>query len=120
MRLTKHRQEILNVLKKSHGALSASAISKVLPQINLVTIYRGLEYFVNAGLIKKLNFGEQGSQYEIQEEPHHHAICHDCDRVIHFTLDDNKIKKALALTDFKIEELEITVRGTCLKKHATS
>ena len=56
MRITKHRQEILDTLDKSENTLSASDIHALLPHINLVTIYRNLEKFVSEGLIKKTSF----------------------------------------------------------------
>jgi Fe2+ or Zn2+ uptake regulation protein len=113
MRLTKHRQEILDILDHSEDALSAADIYTALPHVNLVTIYRSLEYFVKAKLVKKLNFGEQEAQYEIQEEPHHHAICSDCNKIIHFTLDDAKLIKEFSLANFTITDLEVTLRGHC-------
>jgi len=117
MRQTKHRQTILDLLDQSHHALSAAQIHAALPEINLVTIYRNLEDFVKTGALTKLHFGKQEAVYEKQTAPHHHAICNDCDKVIHFTLDDQKLKKEFSLPGFDIKDIEITVRGKCLKKH---
>jgi Fe2+ or Zn2+ uptake regulation protein len=117
MRLTKHRQEILTLLENSQGALSAAAVHGFLPHINLVTIYRGLDYFVKNEVVKKLYLGEEEAQFEIQHEPHHHAICNDCHKVVHFTVDEAKLKKVLALSNFSIKDLELTVRGTCNNNH---
>jgi len=80
MRITKHRQEILDVLDHSENGLSASAIHTSLPHINLATIYRNLESFVETGTVTKLNFGDNEATYEIQHEPHHHAICGKCNK----------------------------------------
>jgi Fe2+ or Zn2+ uptake regulation protein len=119
MRLTKHRQEILETLRHHHGALSASAIHHKLPHINLVTIYRNLENFAAAGTIKKLHLDSAEARFEYQDHPHHHAVCSDCKRVIHFKAPDEKIKKILGLTEFNITDLELTVRGHCdNKKHS--
>jgi Fe2+ or Zn2+ uptake regulation protein len=120
MRLTKHRQDILRLLSETKGALSAAQIHASLPHINLVTIYRGLEYFTQTNTIKKLHFGEQEAQYEIQKTPHHHAICTDCNTVLHFTLDEAKLRKILSLPNFEVKNLELTVRGNCTHKHPTS
>ena len=113
MRITKHRQEILDILDHQEDALSASDIHTKLPHINLATIYRNLESFVEAGTITKLNLGGEEAQYEIQDEPHHHAICNECNKVIHFTVDDEKLVKEFALPGFLITNLEVTLRGTC-------
>jgi Fe2+ or Zn2+ uptake regulation protein len=112
-RLTKKRQAILDVLKHHHGALSASDIHASLPEVDLVTIYRNLELFTQEKLIKQFYLDSSEAVYEYQAEPHHHAICTDCERVIHFTAPDERIKKLLNLGDFSVEELEVTVRGRC-------
>ncbi len=116
MRLTKHRKEIIATLEKSHGALSASTIHKLLPAIDQVTIYRNLDLFVAEGIIKKLHLDGNEATYEYQAHPHHHAVCSDCKKVIHFDAPDEKIKALLGLKEFSITGLELTVRGTC--KHA--
>jgi Fe2+ or Zn2+ uptake regulation protein len=113
MRMTKHRSEILHLLEHSSEALSAAQLHTHLPHINLVTIYRTLEQLVTAGKAKKLSFGEQEALYEVQAEPHHHAICTICDEVIHFTFADKELIEEFALPRFSISYIEVTVRGTC-------
>lgn len=121
MKVTKHRQEILDTLDQSEEALSASQMHAALPHINLVTIYRNLESFTNEGIIKKLNLSGQEAVFELQHEPHHHAICDDCNKVIHFTVENKELMKEFALPDFLINDLEITLRGKCLEhKEATA
>ncbi len=112
-RLTKKRQTILEVLKKQKEALSASEIHALVPEVDLATVYRNLEYFTNEKLIKKLQLGSQEARFEYQHEPHHHAVCTECERILHFTAPDEKIKKLLGIEDFQVEELEVTVRGIC-------
>ncbi len=118
MRITKHRQEILAVLDHNEEALSASAIHSQLPHINLATIYRNLEGFVEAGTVTKLNLGGDEAVFEVQHEPHHHAICDDCNKVIHFTVNNEELIKEFALSDFSIRNIEVTLRGTCTHTHA--
>lgn len=117
MKITKHRQEILDILDHQDNALSASEIHAALPHINLATIYRNLEGFVEAGTVTKLNFGGDEARFEIQDEPHHHAICAQCDKVIHFTVNDEELIKEFALPNFDIKNIEVTLRGSCLKNH---
>ncbi len=112
-RITKKRQAILDALKKSKEALSAAEVHEKLSDIDLATVYRSLEYFTEEKVIKKLQLGSQEAKFEYQHEPHHHAICTECERVIHFTAPDEKIKKLLGVSDFKVDELEVTVRGIC-------
>ncbi len=117
MRRTKHRSEILAVLESKPCALTAQEIHTSLPHINLTTIYRNLETFVAAGLIKKLHLGEAEASYEIQEHPHHHALCDECGEVIHFTIDEAALLKHFDFKDFTITDLDITVHGICGKNH---
>jgi Fe2+ or Zn2+ uptake regulation protein len=113
MRLTKHRKEIIETLKKSHGTLSAQDIHKLLPAIDQVTIYRNLDLFVEAGTIKKLHLDGNEAKYEYQAHPHHHAICNECDRIIHFNAEGEKLKEILNIPDFDIASIDLVVRGKC-------
>ena len=113
IRMTEKRKRILNTLKRHHGALSASDLHTKLSDIDLVTIYRNLDLFTKEKLIKTFHLSSNETQYEYQPEPHHHAVCTKCEKVIHFTAPDKKIKKLLGLENFNIEELEVTVKGVC-------
>lgn len=117
MRLTKHRTAILNLLTTSEEALSAQQIHTALPHMNLVTIYRNLENFVKAGAIKKLNLPGGEAVYEHQSHHHHHAVCDECHAVQHIEINEKKLKEALKLTGFDIDDIDIVVRGKCHKKH---
>lgn len=116
IRLTKNRQAILEILKKSPEALSAAEVHAQLPDMDLATVYRNLDFFTNEKLIKKLQLGSQEARFEHQAEPHHHAVCTECERIIHFTAPDEQIKKLLGVDDFLVDELEVTVKGVCNHK----
>jgi Fe2+ or Zn2+ uptake regulation protein len=117
LRITQKRQQILDVLKKQHDTLSAAQLHSLLPEIDLVTIYRNLDLFVKEKLIKQIHLGTDEARFEYQTESHHHAVCTDCEKVIHFTAPDEKIRKLLGLEDFKVDEIEVTVRGVCNPKN---
>ncbi len=114
--MTVKRTQILSVLKKHGGTLSAKDIhTALLHRVDLVTIYRNLDVFVKEKVIKKIHLDTGEALYEYQHEPHHHAICSKCERVIHFTAPDKKIRKLLGIEDFDVESIEVTVRGFCVK-----
>lgn len=113
IRLTEKRKRILDVLKQQKGALSAGDISEQLQDIDLVTVYRNLDLFVKEKLIKRVALSATEAQYEYQREPHHHAVCTDCEKIIHFKAPDAKIIKLLGLEGFAVDELEVTVKGKC-------
>ena len=115
IKLTEKRNKILSVLQKAHSTLSAADIHEKIPEIDLVTIYRNLDLFTKEKLIKQVHLGTEEAQYEYQKEPHYPAVCTDCKKIIHFTAPDKHIKKALGLENFEVEEIEVTVRGTCTK-----
>lgn len=112
-RRSKKRDQILALLQREHGALSASEIHTQLPALDLATIYRNLDLFVSDGVVKKLLFHGKEALYEYPERPHHHAVCTECERVIHFTAPDEKIRKLLGIEDFRVDAIEVTVRGIC-------
>jgi Fe2+ or Zn2+ uptake regulation protein len=111
-RFSQKRADIRDILEAQGGALTATAIHSALPHIDLTTIYRNLEQFVIDGDVKKVTLGGE-ALFEFQPHPHHHAICDECQKVIHFTAPDEAIKKLLGLRDFKIKNLEVTVHGSC-------
>lgn len=112
-RLTEKRKQILHVLEQHHGTLTAAEVHAQVSDIDLATVYRNLDLFVREKLIKQIHFGAGEAQYEFQKEPHHHAVCNDCHKVIHFTAPEERLKKVLGLTNFDIDEIEVTVRGSC-------
>lgn len=119
MRLTQHRVAILNLLEKSHRAMPAQAIRQALPDINLVTIYRALEALATANLVKKLHLSSSEAVYEIAHPAgHHHAVCADCDRVVHLDIKQaEELKKNLKIPNFNITDIEMVVKGHCTKNH---
>jgi len=113
IRLTKKRKQILDILKNHQRTFSAKDIHALLPDIDLVTIYRNLELFQKANMITEVHIRADETHYEFQHEPHHHAICTNCNRVIHFPASSAQIKKLLKLKQFDVHNIEITVRGSC-------
>lgn len=118
MRLTTHRREILELLQHTPGTRTAGELHATLPHINLVTIYRALEYLVTAGAVKKVHLSADEAHYEVQETPHHHAICTECGKVIHFSTNDAELQQEFSLPGFVVHELDVTLRGRC-RNHAT-
>lgn len=116
LKITKKRQQILSLLKGCRGTMTAKDIHQKLPGVDLATVYRNLDLFVQEKLIKQVHLGTDEMHYEYQRVPHHHAVCTDCEKVIHFTAPDEKLKKLLGLKGFQVDELEVTVRGVCNHK----
>ena len=84
--LDSHGKERIN----SEHHLSAEDIYKHLlnsgEDVGLATVYRVLSQFEAAGIVKRHNFEEGLSVYEIAEEEHHdHMICLDTGAVNEFS-----------------------------------
>lgn len=112
-RFSKKREQIRSVLESEREALTASQIHAQLPQIDLATIYRNLERFVKDGVVKKLHLDNREARFEFQATPHHHAVCTECNRLIHFTVQNEKIQQLIDINEFRVDEIEVTVRGKC-------
>lgn len=115
-RLTNKRKQVLEVLRKTKDALSAKEIHAQLATMDLATVYRAVEYLSKEKLITTLNFDNE-TKYEWQASPHYHAVCSECSRIVHFDASDSRLKKILQIKDFAIEQVEITVHGTCSNRH---
>lgn len=58
------------------------AVRGEVPGISLATVYKSLETLVGCGLATKLTYGDASARYDGRTDPHHHARCLSCDRVI--------------------------------------
>jgi Fur family peroxide stress response transcriptional regulator len=58
------------------------AVRRQLPALSLATVYKSLETLVGCGLAVKLTYADQSARYDGRTDPHHHARCVSCDRVL--------------------------------------
>lgn len=65
--------------------------------VNKTTVYRQLDYLLQKGLIRELDFGEGKKRYELAKGHHHHLICVNC----------NDIQCVEIKEDFEDQEIEI-------------
>jgi len=83
---TKAREQILNILKKANSPLNVDDISFKVRKynINLSTIYRTLNTFVNNGIIKKeLSNKDNKYYYSYISIKHYHILeCNICHKKI--------------------------------------
>jgi Fur family transcriptional regulator, ferric uptake regulator len=117
IRMTKKREVILKTLQSVTEAVSAAELSDKLPDIDLATIYRNLELFTQEGILKRIQLRGE-ALYEYQTKPHHHAVCMECEKMIHFNVEDDELRKLISISSFSIKDIELNVRGNCSKKHA--
>ncbi|HAQ44740.1 MAG TPA: transcriptional repressor, partial [Dialister sp.] len=86
-KFTSQRQVILQAfLDSKEKHLSAEDLYAMVrdenPDIGLATVYRSLELFTSLELLKKLDFGDGRSRYELNDHSlnhsHYHLICLGC------------------------------------------
>jgi len=53
-----------------------------VPGISLATVYKSLETLVNCGLATRLTYSDGSARYDARMDPHHHARCVSCGRVL--------------------------------------
>ena len=122
LKATPIRLEILQIFSTSHcEPIDAIKLHKRLKKskVNLVTIYRTLESFEKAGLLRPIDLRESSIYYELANHHHHHIICRSCgeiERLNHCdlaNLTDTVLKSAKKFTAISDHTLEFF--GACRK-----
>jgi Fur family ferric uptake transcriptional regulator len=134
MRRTPERFAILEKVFSTDAHFYVDALHEALEMegyhVSLSTVYSTIQIFVEAGLVRRHQFGNQPAQYErvLQglTENHHHLVCTSCGRVRAVKDKDHELCDcitALRYPTFKTEFFALYVYGLCsrcqkrLKKH---
>lgn len=123
-KFTTQRQVILQAfLDSKENHMSAEDVYELVrdenPEIGLATVYRSLELFTSLELLKKLDFGDGRSRYELNDHSmnhsHHHLICLGCGKVVEFSYDFlNEIKEKIRKENgFTIVDYQLKFYGYC-------
>lgn len=88
-RVTAQRLAVLSAFSVPGEHVTAEEIvervQQAAPSVDRSTVYRTLERFRDLGLITETDLGGGVRQYELlDEERHHHLICHKCRHMIEF------------------------------------
>ncbi len=119
MRESKQREIIYSVVHESFDHPDAETVllrcKKIMPSINLATVYRNLKTLSNEGKIKKIDL-VGGDRFDSTISSHAHFKCERCGAffdIMEIPLD--KIEK----TEYKgvggISYAEVTLSGLCIK-----
>lgn len=118
-RLTNQRRVIVRELEGERHLSAEEIYDRVKeehPELGLSTVYRTLDLLHELGIVRKEDFGEGYSRYELTtERMHHHARCRRCGKVIEF---NEELMEYLTLqvereTGFITDSYEITLHGLC-------
>lgn len=117
--LTKQREVVLQVIRDSDNHLTANEVfdeaKSLLPTISFATVYNSLRYLKDAGHIAEIQFGNGASRFDKMTSRHDHALCTKCGKLVDMELElpAELVKFASEFSKFKLESIELTLRGLC-------
>lgn len=126
IRMTSQRYAILDYLTIDGNHPTANEIYEALkndfPTMSVATIYNNLKFFIEAGIVNELPFGDNSSRFDLTETNHYHAVCDICGKVVDFDYPSLTEVEEVAerLTQFKVDNHQFKVTGTCRECQAVS
>ena len=115
------RDLIVNVFLRQEGHLTADTLVDLIRQedqrISRATIYRTLQWMVDAGIARKVDFGEGRFRFEhsYRHPRHFHLICKTCNRSFEFLSSDIEtlIEEVASARSFAPRQSIVQIHGTC-------
>ena len=120
-RRSSKRELIVNVFLRQEGHLSADDLVDLIRsedhRISRATVYRTLQWMVEAGIARKVDFGEGRFRFEhsYRHPRHFHLICKSCNRSYEFLSSDIEVlvEEVAAARGFAARQSVVQVYGTC-------
>src|SRR5262245_11768595 len=115
------RDRIVDVFLRQKGHVSADELSELVrrehPGIGRATVYRTLQWMVEADIARKVDFGEGRSRFEpsYRHPRHFHLICTTCHRSSEFLSSDveSLMDEIAAARHFAASQHVVQIYGTC-------
>jgi Fur family ferric uptake transcriptional regulator len=115
------RDLIVNTFLKQEGHLSADDLVDLIKQedqrISRATIYRTLQWMEEAGIARKVDFGEGRFRFEhsYRHPRHFHLICKTCNRSYEFLSSDIEalVEEVATARGFTARQSVVQIYGTC-------
>jgi Fur family ferric uptake transcriptional regulator len=115
------REQIVNVFLRQEGHLSADDLVDLIrredQRISRATVYRTLQWMVDAGIARKVDFGEGRFRFEhsYRHPRHFHLICKTCNRSSEFLSSDIEalIEEISGARNFAASQSVVQIYGTC-------
>src|SRR4249920_1853283 len=115
------RDLIVNVFLKQEGHLSADDLVDLIrredQRISRATVYRTLQWMEEAGIARKVDFGEGRFRFEhsYRHPRHFHLICKGCNRSFEFLSSDIEalIEEVAAARNFTARQSVLQIYGEC-------
>jgi Fur family ferric uptake transcriptional regulator len=115
------RDFIVNVFLRQEGHLTADNLVDLIrredQRISRATIYRTLQWMVDAGIARKVDFGEGRFRFEhsYRHPRHFHLICKSCNRSFEFLSSDieSLLEEVASARNFTPRQSVLQIHGTC-------
>jgi Fur family ferric uptake transcriptional regulator len=86
-------------------------------RLSRATVYRTLQWMVDAGIARKVDFGEGRFRFEhsYRHPRHYHLICKDCNRSYEFLSSDIEglVEEVATARGFQARQSVVQIYGTC-------
>ena len=120
-RRSSKRELIVNTFIRQQGHLSADDLVGLIRsedhRISRATVYRTLQWMVEAGIARKVDFGEGRFRFEhsYRHPRHFHLICKSCNRSYEFLSSDIEglIEEVATARGFSARQSVVQIYGTC-------
>ena len=115
------RDRILSIFLEQEGHSSADDLCDLVRRqdagIGRATVYRTLQWMVEAGIARKVDFGEGRSRFEpsYRHPRHFHLICTTCHQSSEFLSSDVEalVEEIAAARDFAASQTLVQIHGVC-------
>src|SRR5215204_2450521 len=115
------RDFIVNVFLRQEGHITADTLVDLIrredQRISRATIYRTLQWMVEAGIARKVDFGEGRFRFEhsYRQPRHFHLICKSCHRSFEFLSSDIEalVEEVATARSFTASQSVVQIYGTC-------
>ena len=115
------REQILNVFLRQEGHLGADELVELARRedqgISRATVYRALQWMVEAGIARKVDLGEGRFRFEhsYRHPRHFHLICKSCNRSSEFLSPDIEalVEEVASARSFSARQSVLQIYGTC-------
>jgi Fur family transcriptional regulator, ferric uptake regulator len=115
------RDFIVNVFLRQEGHLTADALVDLIrsqdARVSRATIYRTLQWMVEAGIARRVDFGDGHFRFEhsYRHPRHFHLICKTCNQSFEFLSSDIEtlLEEVAAAHNFAQRQSVLQIYGTC-------
>jgi Fur family transcriptional regulator, ferric uptake regulator len=119
-RYTGQQRDLVRYVFSQHNHFDAEILIEDLKKADLrvsrATVYRTLNKLVDAGMLRRLEFGPRTFfEHDYGYPQHEHLVCQKCGRIIEFQNPaiDAQLREVCAEHQFQATGHTLVVRGTC-------